>query len=308
MASSSVPVVDLSKTEEVIIDGLHSAFTDVGFVFLVNHSIDRKSVEEVFEIARSFFALPVEVKSKYTRSDKTRNNGYVALEVEKVDPKGPVGDYKEAYDLNGRYTQQWPCNQDIPSFKPTMEKFYQSCNDLTLKLLQWMGMALKLEDPSYFVKAHKSVYDDTKNCTTFRLLHYPSIPSSTSIKEGQLRCGEHSDYGSKTLLFQDSLGGLQVKRTDGQYIDAPIIEDSVIVNLGLVMARWTSDFYRATPHRVIVPKDDVLRKRERLSIVFFSQPDNDTVIQCVHGSNKYQPITASDHLQELFLQSYGYGL
>ena len=31
------------------------------------------------------------------------------------------------------------------------------------------------------------------------------------IKEGQVRCGEHSDYGTLTLLFQDLIGGLEVK-------------------------------------------------------------------------------------------------
>ena len=30
------------------------------------------------------------------------------------------------------------------------------------------------------------------------------------IKPGQIRCGEHSDYGSLTLLFQDDVGGLEV--------------------------------------------------------------------------------------------------
>lgn len=30
------------------------------------------------------------------------------------------------------------------------------------------------------------------------------------IKEGQVRCGEHSDYGTLTLLFQDLVGGLEV--------------------------------------------------------------------------------------------------
>jgi hypothetical protein len=33
---------------------------------------------------------------------------------------------------------------------------------------------------------------------------------STEIKEGQVRCGEHSDYGTLTLLFQDLIGGLEV--------------------------------------------------------------------------------------------------
>ena len=50
----------------------------------------------------------------------------------------------------------------------------------------------------------------TKNCTTLRLLHYPSISEDLIIKPGQIRCGEHTDYGSITLLFQDDMPGLEV--------------------------------------------------------------------------------------------------
>lgn len=34
--------------------------------------------------------------------------------------------------------------------------------------------------------------------------------SFLEVKPGQVRCGEHSDYGSITLLFQDDVGGLEV--------------------------------------------------------------------------------------------------
>ena len=34
------------------------------------------------------------------------------------------------------------------------------------------------------------------------------------VKPNQIRCGEHSDYGSITLLFQDDVGGLQVMSTE----------------------------------------------------------------------------------------------
>ena len=34
------------------------------------------------------------------------------------------------------------------------------------------------------------------------------------IKEGQVRCGGHSDYATLTLLFQDLIGGLEVTNKD----------------------------------------------------------------------------------------------
>ena len=55
--------------------------------------------------------------------------------------------------------------------------------------------------------------ESTKNCTTLRLLNYPSITEDSDIKPGQIRCGEHTDYGSITLLFQDDMPGLEVLHT-----------------------------------------------------------------------------------------------
>ena len=67
------------------------------------------------------------------------------------------------------------------------------------------------QDPYYFVKAHQKLgQGHSENYTTMRLLYYPPLPTSSEIKPGQLRCGEHVDYGSITLLFQDPSGGLQV--------------------------------------------------------------------------------------------------
>ena len=34
----------------------------------------------------------------------------------------------------------------------------------------------------------------------------------TDLQKGQIRLGEHSDYGTITLLFQDQVGGLEVMK------------------------------------------------------------------------------------------------
>ena len=39
---------------------------------------------------------------------------------------------------------------------------------------------------------------------------------------------------------------MQVKRSDGGYIDVPYMSDAVLVNLGVLMQRWTGDSYMAT--------------------------------------------------------------
>ena len=66
------------------------------------------------------------------------------------------------------------------------------------------------------------------------------------LKVNQLRCGEHTDYGALTILFQDSMGGLEVFNRQGRYVSAPPIPDTVVVNLGDLMQRWTADVLVST--------------------------------------------------------------
>ena len=67
------------------------------------------------------------------------------------------------------------------------------------------AFALALELPSDFFKTNHN-----QNNHTLRLLHYPGLQQPA--KTGQIRAGEHSDYGSITLLFLDDIGCLEVQK------------------------------------------------------------------------------------------------
>lgn len=47
--------------------------------------------------------------------------------------------------------------------------------------------------------------------TQLRYNYYPMIADIRKVKPGQIRCGEHTDYGGITLLIQDDVGGLEVR-------------------------------------------------------------------------------------------------
>jgi hypothetical protein len=53
------------------------------------------------------------------------------------------------------------------------------------------------------------------------------------------------------LLFQDDRGGLQVKNPDGEFIAAPPIKDTIVVNAGDLLQRWSNDIIKSTEHRVV---------------------------------------------------------
>ncbi|CAB4042505.1 UPF0676 -like [Paramuricea clavata] len=125
----------------------------------------------------------------------------------------------------------------------------------------------------------------------------------TELKEGQIRLGEHSDYGTITLLFQDQSGGLEIRQEQG-FVSARPIEGTILVNIGDLLQRWTNDKLVSTRHRVVIPKEELRRQTARQSVVLFVRPDNDVVIECLDGSGHYPPITALDYLNQRLNATY----
>ena len=65
------------------------------------------------------------------------------------------------------------------------------------------------QDKNYLLDRTRYIGTD-KNFTNVGISHYPAL-TNTEIKEGHIRLGEHCDIGGLTLLFQDSMGGLEVR-------------------------------------------------------------------------------------------------
>ena len=49
-----------------------------------------------------------------------------------------------------------------------------------------------------------------KGAAQLRYNYYPKISNLSKVKSGQVRCGEHTDYGAISVLFQDENEGLEV--------------------------------------------------------------------------------------------------
>jgi isopenicillin N synthase-like dioxygenase len=79
----------------------------------------------------------------------------------------------------------------------------------------------------------------------------------------------HSDSGGFTILWQDDNGGLEVQSKRGEWVGAPPIADTFVINLGNVMQIWTNGRFSSTPHRVINRFG-----RDRYSVPLFVNPDS----------------------------------
>ncbi|MEH1890662.1 MAG: 2OG-Fe(II) oxygenase family protein [Nostoc sp.] len=292
----TIPIIDLTAftngdtiTRQTVIKQIYQAGHEIGFIYLQNSGISKDLIKQVFTHSKYFFNLPLEVKQKQAWSDEFSNTGYVGLERERLDPNKP-GDLKEAFNVN---------KQAAIDIDASIVAFYDSCTELANTVLQTFGLALELPEDFLIIRHNQQNH-------TLRLLHYP--PLQTPPKPGQVRAGEHSDYGSITLLFQDDIGGLEVQTASGEWIAAPTIPDTVIVNTGDLIQRWTNHVFCSTKHRVMIPSDNRM-KQSRYSIAFFCHPNDHTEIACFESCQKeqspiYPPILAREYLLSRLQATY----
>ncbi|XP_075994666.1 uncharacterized protein LOC142989130 [Genypterus blacodes] len=300
-----IPVVDFgvySLKEDDVTDEqldalgeeMKSAFIDVGFVYLKNTGISQEEVDRVMDISKKFFLQPEDLKEPFRRGDFTHsyNHGWASLENERLNPLRP-SDLKESYNMVAVHSDmKWPSAGAAAGFQEIQTSFFLRCKDLSLRVLRVMALSLGL-DPEVFLSAHSFIGHEV-NCTTLRALYYPPVDWD-KMKEGQLRCGEHSDYGSITMLFQGTNEGLQVHSRSGEYISAPCIPGAVLINIADLMQRWTSDQFVSAVHKVLMPPAGDTSPRQ--CVAFFVQPDDDALISCCDGSNKYPPVTSGAYLK-----------
>jgi isopenicillin N synthase-like dioxygenase len=129
--------------------------------------------------------------------------------------------------------------------------------------------------------------------------HYPGL--KTPPAPGRFRNDPHSDFTALTILHQDEeIGGLEVRHPGGTWVPVPPVPGSFVVNLGDLMARWTNGRWASTVHRVVHPPADY-QDRDRISIAFFFQPNEDALIECIPTCaddahpGRHRPIRAGDY-------------
>ncbi|KAF1937434.1 Clavaminate synthase-like protein [Clathrospora elynae] len=267
---------------------MYNAFSTVGWVYLKDHGIPQERVDEIFGLAKSFFDLPLEQKYTWRLKDAELNQGYTG----DGDEANGGTDHKECYEHRRFKNPSCPTDVDVPGFRKTMDEFYGQCYVLGLKVLKCLAMAMELGE-DFFDSITKRADPQ------LRLIRYPSIERKIVEQKGHARIIPHTDFGLCTLLFQDSIGGLEVDPFHtGDFKAALPVPGTVLINIADLMQRLTNDRFRSTMHRVVSPKasGDILPAR--YSIPFFIHPDPEALIDPILKDEgevkKYEPVNAGE--------------
>ena len=290
-----VPVIDMGPLREGGEDGVRAVAAAVaaacetsGFLYVSNHGVSADTVASIFEANRAFHAMPLDKKLALQINQFYR--GYVpfAGSTLKVSSIGQATKPNQSEQILFRHElapddpdlgsglplqgpNQWPDEADLPGFKETVLRYMSECERVARTLLPAFAEALDLPhdhfDP-YFEKPVKNL----------KLLHYPAQPDDRPAD--QFGAAPHTDFGFVTVLAQDDTGGLEVRGPNGEWLPAPVIDGTFVINIGDAMARWTNERFASTPHRVI----NRAPQRSRYSVPFFMDPGMHATIDALPGT------------------------
>jgi isopenicillin N synthase-like dioxygenase len=310
-----IPCVDiapfLDATDKVgVAHEFGKALEEIGFVVITGHGIPESLSEAAYQQAITFFDLPLAEKLKATLPDRLSNRGYIPFGIDSVaatrNEEAPpdlcealmfLSLVKENPDrrqggIDPDSGNPWPMYP--PKLRESFLAFSKALFDLSYTLMRISALALDLPE-EYFI----SFMDP--NGGVLRAVHYPDQPQEPL--PGQLRYGAHSDYGGLTILLQDQApGGLQVCLKSGEWVDVKPLQNSFVINVGDLIARWTNDRWRSTLHRVINPPRHLSGSTRRLSLVYFTGPRADAWIECLpscHGESnppRYEGVRAGEYI------------
>ncbi|WP_018411394.1 isopenicillin N synthase family dioxygenase [Methyloversatilis thermotolerans] len=304
---SEIPIIDFSPFrhggqagKQAVAAQIAHACEHIGFFYLKGHDVPEQVLHDTFEQSRAFFHLPVAERQK-AAATLAWYRGWI-----------PMPKQEGALDRNSRLFEQyriqadfpdvpepdpvfnrpnrWP--EDMPAFREACERYYTAMLALGRDLLRAFALGLGLPEDRFDSHFNLPICQ-------LSLLYYIPIPDGSDIEVSNTV--SHTDEGPLTILAQDSIGGLEVKRRDGTWISAPPVPGAYTINIGDMMMWWSNGQFVSNYHRV--------RNRagvERFSIPFFLNPDQETVIAPLpelvarDGVARFEPVHVGTHLKRFY--------
>ncbi|MCJ1418837.1 hypothetical protein MMC32_005188 [Xylographa parallela] len=326
-----LPLVDITPflrdpqgaAAQQVIDDVRAACRSTGFFLMKGHGVPVGLQKSIFEASARFFALPSEAKFQLDARNTVGFRGYDAMETqsyelesESHDGSAVQRDIKEGFfastDLpldhprvvGRRFLQGpnvWPDTELLATadFRAVVEDYYREMQRLSHVVLDLIAATLPY-GPHVFDELEA---DDPM--WLFRLLRYPPGAEQAAGTKQQPGSGEHTDFGTFTLLLQDEHPGLEVQDSGtGEWHGVPPQPDVFIVNMADVMSMMTGGEYKSSVHRVMNRNPE-----DRYSVVFFYDGNLDYRLrpleklqQVENGKNKAP--TIEEHVRARLTGSY----
>jgi isopenicillin N synthase-like dioxygenase len=274
-----------------------------GFFVVSGHGVTEDIIRRLEGVTRGFFHLAEEEKTRFGGITPVGQLGYRALGLTNTAAslgRHAPADLVETFGIMNvstrtRYAAHniWP--QVPPGFQQAWSAYWLAMEVVQDRLLRTFEAALGL-GPGWFADK----FD--RAGSSLKANYYPA--QTFSPLPGQQRRGAHTDFGFMTLLYQDDApGGLQVEVAEDQWADVPHVPGTLVVNVADLLSRWTNGRWISSMHRVTNPGHG---GRERISVPFFVNPNDDALIACIPGcesATQEPPVLAGEWVRAKFGKS-----
>lgn len=288
-----IPVIEISRLHDnngrkEVVRAIDRACRDIGFFYIVDHGFDMRLVSRLQRAASEFFSLPEAQKLELGLDPSMR--GYLPIDYHsKITESFSGTSHQEGFWIGAdagtgsrhplEQANRWP--KRPRRLRRSMTDYLAAIENLAAVLGQGLADALGQAEDFY------AIYF-ARPGSRLKLNHYP--PQENPQRIDNIGVVPHSDSGAFTILWQDANGGLEIQSKNGEWVVAPPLEDSFVVNIGDILQYWSNGRYSSTQHRVI-NRYGV----DRYSIPYFVNPGVDVTISALDGSDSFTPFSYADY-------------
>lgn len=277
------------------------ACCELGFFYLDLHDENADGIggsllrdaEQLFEVMKEFFGLEVEEKVKYDFKEQGSYFGYKGYGEGVVDRMG-TRDKNEFYNISKDdilgLSEKLPCPPVLDPHRPLYTSYIRSAHALCMLVTSLLSTRLALTPRVRDAGGLQALHNlDARSGDQIRFVKAPP----QDLDDGKaVALGEHTDFGSVTVLF-NRLGGLQVRLPAHMAavppgdVDGGVGAESglcghgwayvrplprhCIINLGDALVKFSEGTLRSNIHRVVAPPGEQA-KVTRYSLVYFCRP------------------------------------
>ncbi|XVF70534.1 hypothetical protein PTKIN_Ptkin11bG0169200 [Pterospermum kingtungense] len=277
-----LPLIDLSHlnngpfARQNCIEQIARAASEWGFFQIVNHGIPEELLDRLKHEQVKVFRLPFETKAE---------KNFLNLSANTYRWGNPLAtclknlSWSEALHISLKDISKMDENSKLRS---TIEEYAAKANLLAQTLAEYLAQNLGIK-PSYFQ------VNCSLSSSSLRMNRYPPCPYS-SMMFGFI---PHTDTDFLTIVSQDQVGGLQLKR-DERWVNVKPNPKTLVVNIGDLFQALSNGIYKSIAHRVVA--NQVV---ERYSVAYFYCPTYETVIECCHKPSIYRNFTYKEYREQI---------
>ncbi|CAH8255231.1 unnamed protein product [Arabidopsis lyrata] len=278
-----LPVIDLSHLtsgEEVkrkrCVKQMVAAAKEWGFFQIVNHGISKDVFEMMFLEEKKLFDLPFSAKVRETFSDLSKNS-YRWGNPNATSP----AQYSVSEAFHITLSEISKFSDDRNNLRTTVETYVQEITRVAQMICEVLGKQVNVNS-EYF----ENIFE-LKNSFLRLNKYHPRVFGSEVF--GLV---PHTDTSFLTILSQDQIGGLELKK-NGEWINVKPCSEALTVNIGDMFQALSNGVYESVRHRVISPANI-----ERMSIAFFVCPYLETEIECFGYPKKYKRFSFKEYKEQ----------